>query len=172
MSPIDGIVVEREKDPGEYVEKQSLLTVVSLNPLNVEVVVPAERFGTIKKGMKGNVTLMGPLRGSYKAKVVLIDQVIDAASDTIRVRLALPNPKQTIPAGLKCNVSFMQDKSKPVAKTKSKSKSKSKGLTKDKTKAKVKTVAKTKIEVKVKIKAENKNETKTKSIDKPVAINL
>jgi RND family efflux transporter MFP subunit len=105
-SPIDGVVVERDKDPGEYVETESLLTVVSLDPLNVEVVVPAELFGTIKKGMSGKVTTIGPVSNTYNAKVILIDQVIDAASGTIRVRLALPNPKNAIPAGLNCFVKF------------------------------------------------------------------
>lgn len=106
FSPIDGVVIEREKDPGEYVETEPLLTVVSLNPLNVEVVMPAERFGTIKQGMTGKVQTVGPVSGTYNAKVILIDQVIDAASGTIRVRLALDNPKNAIPAGINCFVSF------------------------------------------------------------------
>jgi len=105
-SPINGVVVEREKDPGEYVETQPLLTVVSLDPLNVEVVAPAERFGTIKKGMRGKVSTIGPVANTYDAKVILIDQVIDAASGTIRVRLALANPNNAIPAGLSCYVTF------------------------------------------------------------------
>ena len=118
-SPINGVVVEREKDSGEYVETEPLLTVVSLNPLNVEVVMPAERFGTIKKGMRGKVTTVGPLAGSYDAKVTLIDQVIDAASGTIRVRLALRNPKNAVPSGLKCYVKF-KPAAKPQAKLKTK----------------------------------------------------
>jgi len=106
-SPITGVVVERYKDPGEYVETEPLLKVVSLDPLNVEVVVPAEHVGTIKKGMRGKVSTVGPVSKNYNAKVILIDQVIDAASGTIRVRLALPNPKNAIPAGLNCYVKFM-----------------------------------------------------------------
>ena len=106
-SPISGVVVERDKDPGEYVETEPLLTVVSLDPLNVEVVVPAEHIGTIKKGMHGKVSTVGPASKAYNARVILIDQVIDAASGTIRVRLALPNPKNKIPAGLNCYVKFM-----------------------------------------------------------------
>ena len=105
-SPINGVVVERDKDPGEYVETEPLLTVVSLDPLNVEVVVPAEQIGAIKKGMRGKVSTVGPVSKTYNARVILIDQVIDAASGTIRVRLALPNPKNRIPAGLNCFVKF------------------------------------------------------------------
>ena len=103
-SPIDGVVVEREKDPGEYVETEPLLTVVSLDPLNVEAVAPAELFGKIKKGMRGKVKVLAPKSKTYNASVTLIDQVIDAASGTIRVRLALPNPENAIPAGRRCYV--------------------------------------------------------------------
>lgn len=106
VSPIDGIVVERQKDAGEYVETEPLLTAVSLDPLNVEAVAPADLYGTIKKGMRARVTTLGPQNKTYDAKVVLIDQVIDAASGTIRVRLELPNPNNKIPAGLRCNVTF------------------------------------------------------------------
>ncbi len=108
-SPINGVVVEREKDPGEYVETNPLLRVVSLDPLNVEVVAPAELFGTITTGMRGKVHTVGPIKGTYDAKVTLIDQIIDAASGTIRVRLALANPGNAIPAGLKCFVTFLEE---------------------------------------------------------------
>ena len=118
-SPINGIVIEREKDPGEYVEIEPLLTVVSLDPLNVEVVVPAERFGTIKKGMQGKITTISPLSSTYDAKVILIDPIIDAASGTFRVRLALANPKNAITAGRGCYVQFItQAKPEVVSKAK------------------------------------------------------
>ena len=105
-SPINGVVVEREKDSGEYVETEPLLTIVNLDPLNVEVVAPAELYGTIEKGMHAKVTTVGRSSGTYDAKVTLIDQVIDAASGTIRIRLVLPNPDNIIPAGLTCYVKF------------------------------------------------------------------
>ena len=106
LSPIDGIVIERERDPGEYVETEPLLTVVNLDPLNVEAVAPAELFGKIKKGMSGKVKVLAPRSKTYDARVTLIDQVIDAASGTIRIRLALPNPENRIPAGRRCFVKF------------------------------------------------------------------
>ena len=105
-SPIAGVVIERDKEPGEYVETQSVLTVVRLDPLFVEVVVPSDSYGTISAGTIGQVRTLGPLESTYVAEVTLIDQVIDAASDTLRVRLTLNNPGNKIPAGLNCTVSF------------------------------------------------------------------
>lgn len=105
-SPIDGIVVERHKSPGEYVGSEPIFTLVRVDPLYVEVVAPASRYGSIRKGMTAEVRPEQPVGGAYKAKVAIVDPVIDAASGTFGVRLTLPNPNNSLPAGLKCAVSF------------------------------------------------------------------
>jgi RND family efflux transporter MFP subunit len=106
ISSIDGLVVERNKDPGEYVEQEAFLTVVNLDPLYAQVVAPAEYVGRIKKGMPAEVKIIGSTEETYQAKVSLVDQTVDAASGTIRIRLSLKNPKNAIVSGLKCLVSF------------------------------------------------------------------
>ena len=40
--------------------------------------------------------------GVRQARVILVDKLIDGASNTFRVRLELPNPGLTLPAGLRC----------------------------------------------------------------------
>jgi hypothetical protein len=47
-----------------------------------------------------------PIGGSYRATVTVVDRVMDAASGTFGVRLALPNPELHLPAGLKCKIHF------------------------------------------------------------------
>ena len=44
--------------------------------------------------------------GSHRARVTVVDKLIDAASGTLGVRLQLPNPNNKIPAGIKCSVVF------------------------------------------------------------------
>jgi RND family efflux transporter MFP subunit len=106
-SPIDGVVVERTLGPGEYVFDQAhLLTVAQIDPLNVEVFVPLTEFGRIRPGMSAEVYPESPVGGSYDAKVMVVDRVLDAASGTIGIRLELPNPDYALPAGLKCQVRF------------------------------------------------------------------
>ncbi len=100
------MVVERTGAPGEYVGEEPFLTVAQLDPLNVELVVPVEYYGMIKLGSMAQVQLEAAVGGSHQAKVVIVDQVIDAASGTFGVRLELPNPKLKLPAGLKCQVVF------------------------------------------------------------------
>ncbi len=105
-SPINGIVLERMMDPGEYVGEYPILKIASLDPLYVEAVLPKELFGTIKVKNVAEVALEAPIGGLYKAKVTVVDQIIDAASGTFGVRLTLPNPKNAIPVGLKCKIRF------------------------------------------------------------------
>ncbi len=105
-SPINGVVVERFLSAGEFVQNDPILKIAQLNPLNVEVIVPVSRLGNIHKGMTALVRPEALVNGDFKAKVVIVDRVIDAASGTIGVRLELPNPDYRIPAGLKCKVSF------------------------------------------------------------------
>jgi membrane fusion protein (multidrug efflux system) len=105
-SPLNGVVVERFLVPGERVFQQEILKIAQIDPLNVELVVPVEMFGKIKLGMAAKVNLNPLLSGAYKAKVIVIDKVIDAASGTFGVRLELRNPGNKIPAGIKCRLSF------------------------------------------------------------------
>lgn len=44
--------------------------------------------------------------GVHTGRVTVVDRVVDAASGTFGVRLALPNADYRLPAGLKCKVRF------------------------------------------------------------------
>lgn len=106
-SPINGVVVARSLGPGEYAYDQAhLLTVSQIDPLNVEVFVPLSQFGQIHLGGTAEVYPEDPVGGRYQATVIVVDQVFDAASGTIGIRLELPNPDYAIPAGLRCQVRF------------------------------------------------------------------
>jgi RND family efflux transporter MFP subunit len=105
-SSITGVVMERFLSPGEHVEDQPVLKLAQIHPLHVEVFAPVELLGTIKVGMHADVSPEKPVGQVYKARVTIVDQVVDAASGTFGVRLELPNPKYRLPAGLKCRVTF------------------------------------------------------------------
>ena len=107
VSPVDGVVTERALGPGEFHNDQAhILTVAEMNPLRIETFLPIAIYGQIKVGDTATVTPEQPVGGQYKAKVVVVDQVMDAASRTIGVRLELPNPDLTLPAGVHCQVEF------------------------------------------------------------------
>jgi RND family efflux transporter MFP subunit len=105
-SPITGVVMERFLAPGEFVEDQPVLKLAQINKLNIEIYAPVELVGQFKVGMYADVTVDAPVTQVYKAKVKIVDRVVDAASGTFGLRLELPNPKYKLPAGLKCQVTF------------------------------------------------------------------
>jgi RND family efflux transporter MFP subunit len=106
-SPIDGLVVERKLSGGEYAFDQApILVLAEMNPLNVEVYLPITSLPKIRTGTSASVRLAAPLAGDYTAVVEVVDAVFDARSGTYGVRLKLPNPEYSIPAGLRCEVEF------------------------------------------------------------------
>ena len=105
-SPISGVVVDRYVSPGEYVSSQPLLRVAQIDPLRVEVIVPAQMFGRISPEMTATIIPELPMYAAQTATVTLVDKVIDAASSTFGVRLELPNPDHELPSGLRCQVRF------------------------------------------------------------------
>ena len=105
-APIAGVVVERYLSPGEFVEQKPVLRLAAIDPLRVDVLVPAPAFGQIQAGMTGSVLPELLNRVPRKATVTTVDRVIDAASNTFRVRLELPNPGGALPAGLRCKIEF------------------------------------------------------------------
>lgn len=108
-SPIDGKVLARLHNPGEYIEDQPLLRIVKLDPLHVEAILPMRLFGKVKPGMRATVIPEISTVSAYQATVALVDPMGDAGSGTFGVRLTLPNPDKTIPAGLKCRVEISSD---------------------------------------------------------------
>ncbi|PLX87537.1 MAG: efflux RND transporter periplasmic adaptor subunit [Desulfuromonas sp.] len=108
-SPISGVVVQRYVSPGEYVNNQPLLQLAQINPLRVEVIVPAHLFGKIEPEMTATILPELPEYGAQEATVTIVDKVIDSASNTFGVRLELPNEELQMPSGLKCLVRFEID---------------------------------------------------------------
>jgi RND family efflux transporter MFP subunit len=106
VSPLSGVVVDRYLSPGARVEVGPVLKVATMNPLSVEVFMPAASYGQIKPGMSATVYPELPNAGERAATVTLVDQFIDPASNTFRVRLTLPNPNHELPAGLRCKVAI------------------------------------------------------------------
>jgi RND family efflux transporter MFP subunit len=108
-SPVSGVVVEVHLRPGELTssnQKDPIVRLMEIDPLNVELILPVREFGRIKAGQRAWVLPEAPVGGKYVARVEVVDRVLDAASGTFGVRMTLPNPERRIPAGLKCRARF------------------------------------------------------------------
>lgn len=105
-APFDGVVIDRYVNDGERVEEKPLLRLAKLDLLRVELVVPAQHYGRFAPGQALPVTPELPGAGPVEARISHVDPVIDPASNTFRVRLALPNADRRLPGGARCSVTL------------------------------------------------------------------
>jgi len=101
-SPTNGVVADRYLSVGERIEEKAVFRIAVIDPLRVEIVLASNLYGTLREGMIMSITPEFAGAGVRQARVILVDKLIDGASNTFRVRLELPNPGLTLPAGLRC----------------------------------------------------------------------
>ena len=82
------------------------MRLAQIDPLRVEMIVPTEYFGKIKQGMRVKIYPEHPANKTYRATVTVVDQLIDPASGSFTVRMALPNPGDKLVAGVNCIARF------------------------------------------------------------------
>jgi RND family efflux transporter MFP subunit len=104
-SPLDGVVMDVQSSVGEYVaQTDTVATIAMIDPLRVEAFLPLEVLGRIQEGDEVAILPQEPVGGRFIATLDVIDEVIDARSGTIGVRLRLDNPRQLTLAGLNCRM--------------------------------------------------------------------
>jgi RND family efflux transporter MFP subunit len=108
-SPIEGVILEKLKEPGEYVDESPFLRIVTLNPLHAEVVFQASAYAQINKGMKIALYPEGDQQ-AYYGSIDIIDPVIDVGSNTFAISVVIENTQGLLLAGLRCRIEFVDDK--------------------------------------------------------------
>jgi RND family efflux transporter MFP subunit len=105
-SPVDGRIEKIDIEVGESINAfGGALQVVRIDPLWIDVPVPLVSAVGLKDGMTGSVTFPGSGGTVSEGKVIFVAAVADAASDTLRVRVEVPN-KTGRPAGEHVTVAF------------------------------------------------------------------
>ena len=103
-APFNGIVLDRMLNPGDLADagsgRKPVLKIAQVDPLRVDVVLPAALIGSVRPGSKVTLTMLGNVR--HAASVKMVDRVVDAASGTFVARIELPNPTFAIPGGIRC----------------------------------------------------------------------
>ena len=106
FSPVDGTVKEINIQEGEVVDPNKpdgAITLVTNNPLWVEVKVSSVQAINLKLGDMAIVAYQNSPNDWFKAKVIYLDPEVDAASDKETVRLEVNNDDNTR-SGLWVNV--------------------------------------------------------------------
>jgi HlyD family secretion protein len=117
-APIDGVVLQRNIEPGEVaLPGATLLSLVNLDDLSIVVYVPEDRYGQIEQGQAAHLTT-----DSFPGKVfeVVVSEIADQAEFTPRnvqtaegrrstvfaIKLAVDNPAGELKPGMPADVNF------------------------------------------------------------------
>ena len=99
-APFDGVIVQIHQKQGTAVDGSlPVVTLASLDTLEVEMYVPSDRFGSIRNGSNVTLSAGAPVNSELSAKVCSVSPVIDSASNTFRCVLQIDNTTAGLPAG-------------------------------------------------------------------------
>ncbi|MBR9984532.1 MAG: efflux RND transporter periplasmic adaptor subunit [Desulfosarcina sp.] len=106
-APIAGLVEEVSVEVGESIGTLGpVVRIVQNDPLWIDVPVPMAQARDLKLGQDAWITFPGATRdASPNGRIINISAVADAASETLRIRIEVPNPLKR-PAGERVAVAF------------------------------------------------------------------
>jgi len=109
-SPIDGVVVDVMLDPGEFVREDTpVMRIARIRTLKVEVFLPQTAYDRITAASVATITPESGTGPAREARVRQVDRLIDPASGTFGVELALDNSDGAIVAGVRCEAAFRSE---------------------------------------------------------------
>ena len=108
FSPFNGVVMDQYLYPGALVDggegKKPILKIAQTHPLAVQTILPFRYFPQLKIGQAVTVVPEKPFGREITATIRTVDRVIDSAAGTFGVVADLANPKQELPAGIRCKL--------------------------------------------------------------------
>ena len=111
LSPIEGVVIEKEVQKGQTVSLGSKLFSIGANiPLNVIANVSLEDVNDLNIGQKAEVSFNYMPEIIYEGKVIIIYPSVDLDSQTTKVVISLDNDTGKLTPGLLASVRFKSEK--------------------------------------------------------------
>lgn len=106
-APLEGMIEDVSVETGESIGTLGpAIRLVQSDPLNIDVPVPMTQAAALKVGQDAWITFPGTTAvEAPNGRIINIATVADAASDTLRVRIEVPNPTKR-PAGERVAVAF------------------------------------------------------------------
>jgi membrane fusion protein (multidrug efflux system) len=100
-SPLTGIVAKRHVQPGEKVAFDSpLVTIVDLNALELQAMVPAVDVPELTKGMKVELTIDGFGEQRFSGKIERINPSTEPGTRAFLVYVGIPNAQGVLRGGM------------------------------------------------------------------------
>ena len=107
-APANGVITSVDLHPGEFADPTNpVATMSEIDPLKVDLYLPASAYPNISLGARARVTPREP-SGAAAAEAIVAtkDPQIDASSDLFLVQLKMPNRDGKILAGVECSIQF------------------------------------------------------------------
>lgn len=111
-SPIPGIVVSRDKEPGEAVQlHEVLLQVVNIRQVEAQFYLEPAAARPLQTGaaLQMNLPDLPADQQAVAGKVAFIDPRIDAESGLVRIKVLLENPGLKLKAGMRAELLLKQN---------------------------------------------------------------
>ena len=101
IAPISGIVSRKNAQVGEKTSIDSpLFTIVDLDSIEMQAIVPAGEVGGLAKGMQASLKVDGMPDRAFPAAISRINPATEPGTRSIVVFLTVPNPDHTLKSGM------------------------------------------------------------------------
>lgn len=101
LSPINGVVVNRNINPGEYPGNREIFTLQQVNPIYAVLHASSEQVARILNGAPATVTAPDVAGGkSFSGRVTGVLNQINPGSTDFQVKVMLQNPRQELRPGM------------------------------------------------------------------------
>src|SRR5690349_1060804 len=114
-APIDGFVIERTADLGEYVSpQQKVVTIVRTNPLRIRIDIPEQAIPEVKVGQSVSITTSAWPDKNFAGRVARIAPNVSAQSRTLTVEAEIENSSNALKPGQFATVRILQERADPA----------------------------------------------------------
>ncbi|HBG25452.1 MAG: hypothetical protein A2X17_07350 [Bacteroidetes bacterium GWF2_41_61] len=100
LSPIDGIVVQKNFFDGDLATGQPILVVMQMQPVKILISISEEFFPQVKVGTPAEISLDIYPDKKFNGKVMLIHPTVDATTRTFVAEVRIDNPSLLIRPGM------------------------------------------------------------------------
>lgn len=100
LSPIDGVITQKNFDNGDLATGQPILVVMQMQPVKILINISEEFFPQVKVGTPVEITLDIYQGKKFPGRVMLVHPTIDASTRTFQAEVRIDNPGMVIRPGM------------------------------------------------------------------------
>jgi HlyD family secretion protein len=100
VSPVDGVVVNRNLNPGQYPGSQTIFTVQQLNPVYAELNASSADVFRIRRGAAVSISVAGVAGATYRGRVNAVLGQVEPGSTNFTVEAIVANPGLRLKSGM------------------------------------------------------------------------